>query len=246
MTGTIASCLVAIAIRQRHWTTAREGKGNGVRRLTGFGVLTVLALLLVACGGDSGDDEPTATAEPTTEVVATIAEPTTPAVTEPSTPVASPAAATPVDSGSTPIATPVLAVATPDIATPVASPVTDPAGMAAVPDSNDAATQTLTGTVLLPGTANERFVISDDGCIGLGEYAGLQAGQQVIVRNETGVVIGIANLAATGSAVVCSWTFEIEVPVSDYYEVSIPMRAEQVYAANDVAASDGQIELTLP
>jgi hypothetical protein len=213
----------------------------------GLGVVTVLAMLLVACGGDSGDDEPTVTTESTTEVVATIAEPTTAAPTEPSTPAASPAAATPVDSGSTPVATPVMPVATPDNATPVASPVTDPAGMAAVPDSNDAAaTQVLTGTVLLPGTANERFVIGDDGCIGLGEYAGLQAGQQVIVRNENGTVIGTANLAATGSAVICSWTFELEVPVSDYYEVSIPMRAEQVYAAGDVAASNGQVELTLP
>jgi hypothetical protein len=184
-------------------------------------------------------------------VVATIAEPTIPAATVPSTPVASPAAATPVGNGSTPVATPVQPVATRSIATPAASraisPDATPAGVTAVPETDgDAGTQTLTGTVLLPGTANERFVISNDGCIGLGDYAGLQAGQQVIVRNENGSVIGTANLAATGSAVVCSWTFEIEVPVSAYYEVSIPMRAEQVYAASEVTASNGQIELTLP
>jgi hypothetical protein len=203
----------------------------------GLGVVTVLAMLLVACGGDSGDDEPTGTTESTIEVVATIAEPTTAAPTGPSTPVSSPAAATPVGPGSTPVATP--HGATPlasGAATPVVVPATD----------GNAGTQILTGTVMLPGTANERFVISDDGCIGLGEYAGLQAGQQVIVRNENGTVVGTANLAATGSAVVCSWTFELEVPVSAYYEVSIPMRAEQVYAASDVAASNGQVELTLP
>ena len=89
-------------------------------------------------------------------------------------------------------------------------------------------------------------MISDDGCIGLDDYAGLQAGQQVIVRNEAGTVIGTANLAATSSAVVCSWTFEIEVPVSGYYVVSIPMRTEQAFTAGDVAAASGQIEITLP
>ncbi len=212
-----------------------------MRRLTGLGVLAIMALVLVACGGDSGDDEPTATLEPTTEIVATIAEPTAPTVPPISSPAATPVVATPVaTTNSTPAATPALAT---PAASPQATPV-EPTG--AAPAGATSETQTLIGTVLLPGTANERFVISDDGCIGLGDYAGLQAGQQVIVRDERGTVIGTANLAATNSAVVCSWTFEIEVPVSGYYEVSIPMRAEQVYAASDVAASNGQIELTLP
>jgi hypothetical protein len=106
--------------------------------------------------------------------------------------------------------------------------------------------QTLSGTVSLPGTINERFVIADDGCVGLGRYAGVQAGQQVVVRNEIGGIVGVAELEATGSAVVCTWTFEVEVAESSYYTVSIPMLSERVFSADDVTDSSGQIELLLP
>ena len=81
-----------------------RGGDCDVRRLTGLALLTMLALLLAACGGDSGDDEPTEVSQPTQGATATEAgpEPTTPAATE-STPdaspvtIATPGAATPVE-----------------------------------------------------------------------------------------------------------------------------------------------------
>lgn len=229
--------------------------------------MIVLALVLVACGGDGEDDDVTATVAPTEAVVATEAEPTTPAAAE--TPEDLPAQASPEAAGTamasaveiaSPVAagTPMVAPATPVTslvdATPVGNADATPApGSAAVPpvagaaeNGEPGAMQVLRGTVTLPGTPNERFVIGDDGCIGLGSNAGLQAGQQVIVRDQAGTIIGLAQLAATGSNVVCSWSFEVEVPESAFYEVSIPMRAEQIYSQDDVAANNGEIELTLP
>ncbi len=223
-----------------------------------FALLSMIALtlLLVACGSDNDEEsEPTAAPlPPTVPAEATEPPPTfdvTPddALASPATdasPVASPdEEATPVDSAVIPGGSPV--------ATPIASPATDgtPApGAVAVPGGigSDVADgmQALRGSVSLPGTINEGFVISDDGCVGLGRYAGIQAGQQVIVRDGQGAIIGVTELAATGSDVVCGWTFEVEAPESDYYAVSIPMVGERVYAGDDVAARDGQIELVLP
>jgi hypothetical protein len=204
-----------------------------------------LALVLVACGNDGEDDEPTAA--PTEAAVATVAEPTTlaPSPSPAGTPdSASPAAnaspaATPVELAS-PVSTPVEPGATP-VATPMAA---TPEGLGA--NASIPGMQLLAGTVILPGTVNERFVISDDGCVGLGTYAGLQAGQQVIVRDEVGAIVAVAHLAATDSQVICSWTFEVDVPESAFYEVSIPMRAEHVYTRDEVINGGGQIELTLP
>ena len=214
-----------------------------MRKFPALVSMIVLALLLVACGSDDDESEPTTPplaptlpAEAAETAPATIASTPESSLATPGTPIASPVV----------IATPVASPGT------VASPVVDgtpAAGMAALPSAGDASAtgrQALRGTVSLPGTINEGFVIADDGCVGLGRYAGVQAGQQVIVRDGMGNVIGVTALAATESSVVCGWTFTTEVPESDYYAVSIPMVGERVYAGDDVTANDGQIELTLP
>lgn len=210
--------------------------------------MLLLALVLTACGGD--DDE----AEPTTTLVdpaATTAVTEDAAIATPDDDLATPATiATPEVSGS-PVATPIVA-GTPVLAASPAAGATPDSGMA-VPvglsddESDDGAgMQTLSGTVSLPGTINDRFVIADDGCVGLGRYAGVQAGQQVVVRDEAGSIVGVTELEPTGSAVVCGWTFEVEVPESSYFAVSIPMVSERVFSEDEVANSEGQIELLLP
>jgi len=213
-----------------------------VRKIPALLSMIVLALLLVACGSDDDESEPTTAplaptlpAEAAETAPATIASTPESSLATPGTPIASPVV----------IATPVASPGT------VASPVVDgtPAAGMAMPSAGSASAagmQALRGTVSLPGTINEGFVIADDGCVGLGRYAGVQAGQQVIVRDGMGNVIGVTALAATESSVVCGWTFTTEVPESDYYAVSIPMVGERVYAGDDVTANDGQIELTLP
>lgn len=218
--------------------------------------MIVLALLLVACGNDEEDGDPTvAPLEPTLAAVPTELATATTSVSTPAPGLATPA--TPVI-GATPVASPVTA-ATP-IASPaggipvvIASPAADAtpgAGAIAVPggagDASDAGMRVLRGTVSLPGTINEAFVIADDGCVGLGRYAGLQAGQQVIVRDGQGAIVAVTDLAATDSSVVCGWTFSADVPEAEYYAISIPVAGERVYAGDDVAASDGEVELVLP
>jgi hypothetical protein len=214
-----------------------------VRKHPAMLLMAVLVVFLTACGSDDDDSEPTAapTQPPTTDVepsvAPTIDSPATPPVIATpglaGTPVASPEiAASPVVSG-TPLATPALA-----------SPAPDAAIMPAVTDA--ATTQHIDGTVSLLGQVNEQFVISDDGCVGLGTYAGVEAGQQVVIEDQYGAIVGVAELAATESRVVCSWTFTLEVPLSDYYTVSLPMVAEHVYTGEEVTRGDGRIDLTLP
>jgi len=219
-------------------------------------LMALLVSLLAACGGGDDDDEPTAA--PTQQAPATEAEPAvTPTIVAPSATPANPGLATPAVPGTpvaSPVASPVIGGTPVMVASPVASPAaaaSPGAGSANVPvvaanETGAGETQVIAGTVSLPGTANQQFVIADDGCVGLGKYAGVQAGQQVVIEDEAGAIIGVAELAATGSAVVCAWTFEAEVPVSAYYTISLPMIAEHVYTGDEVAGRNGQIELTLP
>jgi hypothetical protein len=216
-----------------------------VRKFPALLSIVVLALLLVACGSDDEESEPTAApAEPTQAANET--EPAT--VTSESTPDID--LATPGTPGASPIASPAAAGTPAAVASPVTGGTPGAGGSALAIPAGDGTPapgmQALRGTVSLPGTINEAFVIADDGCVGLGRYAGLEAGQQVIVRDGQGVIIGVTELAATGSAVVCSWTFAAEVPESDYYAISIPTVGERVYAGQDVAAGQGRVDLELP
>ncbi len=189
-----------------------------MRRVGGLLALVLLAGVLVACGGGSDDDE--STVVPTATESTSIEEtPTT--VTEP------PASTT----AASPVASPqAIAVASP-VASPVATPRT---------------TWQLDGTVMLPGTENQNFVLGGDGCLGLGEYAGVGVGQQVVVKNAAGSIIGLTALESGGSTGQCVWTFEVEVPVSDFYTVSLPLTYERVYSDADLAVIDGRLQITLP
>jgi hypothetical protein len=225
--------------------------------------MIVLAGLLVACGGDDDNDEPTV--EPTTDVTPTTEvqpteESTTEVATPDASPIASPVASPVIDTIASPVASPVVGAAASPVASPVvvaspgASPVADASPVAGALPVGEGATNgegsmeghLLSGTVTLPGTINERYVISGDGCVGLGRYAGVEAGQQVVVKDESGTIVAVTTLAATDSQVDCSWTFEAEVPASDFYTVTLPLIAEHVFSAEDVARSNGELQLTLP
>lgn len=204
-----------------------------MRRVGGLLSLVMLAVVLVACGGESKDDAPTVAPGATTEASQT--EVTTPTVEVSATPdVASPVA--------TPVASPVASPQATPIASPVATPMASPVAVVATPRT----VWLLEGTVMLPGSENQDFVLSGDGCLGLGDYAGVGTGQQVVVRNTAGAIIGLATLASSGSTSQCIWTFEVEVPVSEFYTVSLPMLFERAYSDADIAILDGRLQITLP
>ena len=145
----------------------------------------------------------------------------------------------------------IIDAATPAAATPedgdesaaaVGSDTTEATPVAA---STTVTLRTLSGEVVLPGTLNEAFVISDEGCVGLGEHSDMQAGRQVVVRDERGTIVGVTSLQASDATDTCAWDFAVEVPDSDFYAVSIPMEVEYIFTSEDVEQNGGDITVPL-
>lgn len=159
-------------------------------------------------------------------------------------PVASPVMeASPMADG-TPGASPVADGATPVSSTPAAvvSPMSD---AEASPEGSPVATIMLNGRVELLGKENVAWVTSDNGCVGLGDNADLSAGHQVVIRDETGEIIGVTTLEASDEDDGCVWTFSSEVPDSDFYAVSIPMKTELVFTHQDIEQNNGEVTIVL-
>lgn len=229
-----------------------------MRKLSGMVLMIVMASLLAACGSE--DEETESARESTVEAVSTEAAEETP-TEETIGAIGDAGDATPA-SLSTPggIGTPAgarspVVVASPAVATPAAGPAATPeAGSAAVAAPAHATPATpgepsamipLSGSVILPGAENEAFIVTDDGCMGLGEFSDMQADRQVVVRDETGTIIGVATLEASEASDGCAWDFALDVPASEFYSVSIPMAAEHVFTHDEIERSDGEIAITL-
>lgn len=238
-----------------------------MRKLAGLMTLILVALLLAACGSDDDNGEATeaattvadiATEEATeaateTEAAETETVEATEAIVDEMTE-SSPAAAdtvgiaSPVASGlvATPAgvaASPVAVVATPAAATPATdaaiAPVTAPGDDA---EATPVATEiSLTGRIELPGAANEAWVMTSEGCVGLGANTSLKPGQQLVVRDAEGTIVGVTMLAASDETDACSWDFSVTVPDSPFYEVSVPMAVEHVFTRADIEQSDGEL-----
>ena len=179
----------------------------------------------------------------------------TPAVGGSAEPIASPVVGGFPVLGVTPgvIASPGITASPAGMASPVAATpaggtvivLPDSAGEA-TPADDAAATTTLTGRVELAGNVNEAYVLTDAGCVGLGNNADLREGRQVVVRSETGTIVGVTTLAAADAGDECAWTFSVEVPESEFYAVSIPMTTELVFTQNEIDENDGEITILLP
>jgi hypothetical protein len=216
-----------------------------VRSRYGIILLAVFALILAACG----EEEAEPTAEPTLPAVNTVEDEDSAIdeiVDEDSTPTVSgtpDVAATP--EAITAASPAVIALASPAAATPEPSVGAVPADISATPASGSLIAATLSGSVVLPGMANQAYVISEDGCVGIGSFAGLEAGQQVVIRDAAGAIIGVTELGASDATDSCQWVFQLEVPESTFYSVELPMIAQHVYTQEEVASANGEIELTL-
>lgn len=246
-----------------------------MRKLSVMMLMILLAVLLTACGDDEeAEEEPTepvitteVVEEEPTEVVEDLeteeaTETADIAVIEgddatPELLITPEIVGTPIATASPVVtASPVSVVAAaaspvagaiPDV---IATPVED--SVVVVSPQDDAAEATpsamlrgLSGQVVLPGAANETFIITDEGCVGLGEYSDIRAGRQVVVRDEADTIIGVTTLEASSATDTCAWNFTVEVPPSDFYAVSIPMEAEHILTSEEVEENDGEITIPL-
>lgn len=217
-------------------------------RILAVTLLLILSVVLAACGNDDSKEstpEATATRSPVlpTEmpVITEVAE-ATPTTTERATAtssaaiIASPAVASQPVQAVTPTivmvteATPAMATTATVQASPVvASPVPEVSTPVAV-------------TVVLNGTEQVDYVITQEGCLGLGQWRSLKPGAQVVVRDANGTVMDIATLEPGDDG--CSWTAEVTAPGTEFVSVSIPMMTEMWFTQADIES--GNVELTLP
>lgn len=156
-----------------------------------------------------------------------------------------------VETGATPsgVVSPVASPETDVESTPEAADVAVPPAAdedAGTPEEALGETISLQGEVRIEGEANQAWIMTDDGCVGLGNHADMQSGRQVVVRDANGTIVGATDLEAAETAEECAWIFGLDVPESEFYAVSIPMKMELVFSQEDVAENDGEITLILP
>ena len=216
------------------------------RRFFAIFTLILVGGILAACGSeDEADPTPVPTQAAFDPTATTAADPTIARTDE-----ATEAAASPMAS---PMASPVATPATES--TPVNESDSDTdsdTAVAAVPvgDSETPPTevsmQDLNGTLTLEGREQVDFTLTEEGCVGVGEWRQLKPGAQVIVKDASGTVVDIAELEGESGGDTCSWSFAFSAPVGDYFSISIPMITEVWFAADDAWVESGMIELFVP
>lgn len=223
-----------------------------IRRLLAICSLILLGGILVACGSEDEDPEPTAvpttaiTAEPTeaeesTATEQVIATPDSTAEDVDATPAATAVIASPQ---VTPQQDALTGITSDAAQTPEVQP-TESSDVAMV-ESSPVPMTSLSGTLTLDGRVQQDYTISEEGCVGLGEWRQLKPGTQVIVRDASGTVVDISALEAADSDAECAWTFAIDAPGADFFSVSIPMVTEVWFDQSDPAVQSGELELFVP
>ena len=247
-----------------------------MRKLSGLITLLLVSIVLVSCSVGEDDEPASTDAPTSPPVSTRISEPTADTdVGIPGTPAFEVAGeATPATADGTPaeemMATPEGATMPASIASPIASPVASPSASPVATPQVDASPEAtpmaasgmivppapepteppmmieLKGTIVLNGNENEAYVLTDEGCIGLGTYEGLHGGRQVVVRDERGTIVSVTTLETVEDAGGCAWEFVASVPESEFYAISIPMEFEQVFPGAMVAESNGEVTIELP
>jgi hypothetical protein len=180
------------------------------------------------------------------EASPTATERATPATTASATPndalIATPAVATPaVVIQPVEAVTPAIARVTEATPAVVASTPAQASPVAASPVSQEVSTPVAV-TLVLNGTEQVDYVITQEGCVGLGQWRSLKPGAQLVARDANGTVVDIATLEAGDSG--CSWTADITAPGSEFVSISIPPLTEVWFTQDDIEA--GEVEITLP
>ncbi len=97
---------------------------------------------------------------------------------------------------------------------------------------------------MLEGVEQQDYLISPEGCVGLRDWRGMQAGAQVVVRDANGTVIDVSELEASDAVEGCSWVVDLSVPDSEFVSISVPMIADVWFSQSDLES--GEVEITLP
>ena len=84
-------------------------------------------------------------------------------------------------------------------------------------------------------------------CYTSGGYSDVSSGTNVTVKNGEGKLLGITDLSsgATAGSYSCKFSFQIEVPNSDFYSFDIGNRDEVSYSKDELKAKGWNLELTL-
>lgn len=85
-------------------------------------------------------------------------------------------------------------------------------------------------------------------CQGTGGYVDIQAGLDIVVRNGSGTIIGTDFLTyerGRSSDAGCSFSFEVDVPDTDFYSVEVGSRGELTYSRAEMVANAWTVSLTL-
>ena len=63
----------------------------------------------------------------------------------------------------------------------------------------------LTGTIVLNGNENETYVITEEGCVGLGTHEDLHEGRQLVIRDESGQELANTRIRVRGNLMFSSY-----------------------------------------
>lgn len=84
------------------------------------------------------------------------------------------------------------------------------------------------------------------GCYGTGGYSDLGTGGQVLILDGQQNVLGVGRLETTGeTALGCEWTFSIEVPEAEFYQINIGHRSPVVYTLEELEELQWLVELSI-
>ena len=131
------------------------------------------------------------------------------------------------------------------------------AGTPVAASASASGTHTFKGTVTVTGSQTnlvEGTLEDDRECYGRpgSEYADLDVGLAVTVRDDTGKILAASTVGSTssgygtGSAVVCMLEFTVEgVPDAAFYAVSLGHRGEVVFDREDLELFDWRVLLTI-
>ena len=109
----------------------------------------------------------------------------------------------------------------------------------------------LTGAITLFADAYlSHFPVQGSTCYGKGDYSDVTEGLGIVVRNSQGTIMARGSLEAGEVTDIafkeCQFTFAVSsIPFSEFYELAVGSRVQQVYSHADLEKLDWHVDLPL-